>query len=429
LAAGKDLHLGHFDGVPSGTMPERAVARPPEFMDEGKGDIMTKGLVTYLVLGAVGLVASGRCCAEELKTEKGRLQTLVAQLASSDYVIDEAVRDDRPYVEPTTKILHAFRHLAAAMAWGDVKDAARQADKLDYELVEFTDTHTKHEYYVLRENRERVEPIRGWGSYIINPNSRIDALVEVPHPIADAQTPEIGGLVFENAEAKGFLLAGAHREKADVPDLVESIFHQVHTAWIGPLAQMTAWQIHGFAGFKHAFPRGAEVVASTGDGEIVPELRSLDALLEDRGLTSYVFNDREADSRVNKRLNKGVPGVTFTSLAATQNEQGRLSRSLGGAFVHVELETSIRNKEDTREVAASVIASAMAGAPERADDAGPDVLLTSLENETTGEARLPNDREGASGGAAQLADRGGESVVTRDHPELADGETDKEIVR
>jgi hypothetical protein len=422
------LHLGHFDGVRSGMTPERAVARPPEFMDEGKGDTMTKGLVTYLVLGLVGLAASGRCCAQELKSEKGRLQTLVAELASSDYVIDEAVRDKRPYVEPTTKILHAFRHVAAAMAWGDVKDAARQADKLDYELVEFTDTHTKHEYYVLRENRKRVDPIRGWGSYIVNPNSRIDALVEVPHPIADAQTPEVGGLVFENAEAKGFLLAGTHREKADVPDLVDSIFHQVHTAWIGPLAQITAWQIHGFASFKHAFPRGAEVVASTGDGGIVPELSSLDAMLEDRGLTSYVFNDREADSRVNKRLNKGVPGVTFTSLAATQNEQGRLSRSLGGAFVHVELETSIRSKEDTREVAASVIASAMAGAPDRADDAGQEIMLTSLETEVERGEKSAGESAAEHEQAGQLAESG-ESAVTREHPELADGETDKEIVR
>jgi hypothetical protein len=400
-------------------------------MDEGKGATMTKGLARSLVFCWIGLFSAGDAGvhAQEIKAEAGRLQALIATLASSDYVIDEAVRDKRPYVEPTTKILNAFRHMASAMAWGDVEDAARHAAKLDYELVEFTDSHTKHEYYVLREDRERVDPIRGWGSYIINPNSRIDALVEVPHPIADAQTPEIGGLVFENAEARGFLLAGAHREKADVPDLVDSIFHQVHTAWIGPLARITAWQIHGFAGFKHSFPRGAEVVASTGDGGIVPELSSLDAMLEDRGLTSYVFNDRAVDSRLNKRLNKGVPGVTFTSLAATQNEQGRLSRSLGGAFVHVELETSIRSKEDTREVAASVIASAMAGAPDRAADADHDVLLTSLEAEAAEGEKSAGQEGGENARAAQLADRGGESTVNRDHPELADGETDKEIVR
>jgi hypothetical protein len=121
--------------------------------------------------------------------------------------------------------------------------------------------------------------------------------------------------------------------------------------------------------------------------------------------------------------------VTFTSLAATQNEQGRLSRSLGGAFVHVELETSIRSKEDMREAAASVIASAMAGAPDRADDAEQEVQLASLENEAAEDAKLADDHEQASGGSTQLADNGSESTVTRDHPELADGETDKEIVR
>ena len=62
-----------------------------------------------------------------------------------------------------------------------------------------------------------VETIRGWGSYIINPHSKVDALVEAPHPFADAHTPEIGGRVFAECEAKGFLLAGAHRAKADVP--------------------------------------------------------------------------------------------------------------------------------------------------------------------------------------------------------------------
>ena len=120
------------------------------------------------------------------------------------------------------------------MAWGDVRAAARQAEKLDYEVVEFQDEQTKKPYFVLRENLAVVETIRGWGSYIINPHSNVDALVEVPHPFADMHTPEIGGRVFVECEAKGYLLAGAHRAKADVPDLVDSVFHQVHTAWIGP---------------------------------------------------------------------------------------------------------------------------------------------------------------------------------------------------
>jgi hypothetical protein len=247
------------------------------------------------------------------------------------------------------------------MAWGDIKAAARQAAELGYEVVKFTDSETQRPYYVLREDLDAVETIRGWGSYIINPKSRVDALVEVPHPFADVYTPEIGGLVFAECEAKGFLLAGAHRAKADVPDLVESIFHQVHTAWIGPDAQVAAWQIHGFASMKHAFPRGAQVVASTGDGEIVPAVAALDTVLEERGLTSYVFNELPAEAEENRELNGGVPGVTFTSLAAAKNEQGRLSRSLGGSFVHIELDVDVRSDRESRKLAGLAIAAVING--------------------------------------------------------------------
>jgi hypothetical protein len=320
---------------------------------------MTKGLAfTFFMFAALALQASG-ARAEEIEKESGRFADLIARLASREFVLGESERDERPYVDPGPAV-NAFRHVASAMAWGDVKAAARQARKLDYEVVEFTDEATKKPYYVLREDLDVVKTIRGWGSYIINPNSRVDALVEVPHPFADVHTPEIGGRVFAECEAKGFLLAGAHREKADVPDLVDSIFHQVHTAWIGPAAQVAAWQIHGFASFKHAFPRGAQVVASTGDGAIAPEVAALDSVLEERGLTSYVFNELPAEADENRELNGGVAGVTFTSLAGAKNEQGRLSRSLGGKFVHVELDVDVRADRERRKVASSAIAAVIA---------------------------------------------------------------------
>jgi hypothetical protein len=323
---------------------------------------MLKGFNCALVaLAIVCMSAAGVHATPAIKTETGRLQDLVARLASSDYVLGDPAIDNRPYVDPAP-VLHAFRHLASIMAWGDMKVAAEQAAAVDYEIVEFVDEPSQSKYYVLREDLSRVPTSRGWGSYILNPAGQTEAIVEVPHPIADVQTPEVGGVVFERSQAKGYLLAGAHRLKADVPDLVNSIFHQVHTAWVGPTAQIAAWQIHGFASEKHSFPRGAHVIASTGDGMIAPEIEQLDAICEDQGFTSYVFNNRPAKSKANKRLNGDVPGVMFTSLAATANEQGRQSRSLGGSFVHVELETQVRLDAQHRERAATVIATAMSEA-------------------------------------------------------------------
>jgi hypothetical protein len=366
------------------TKPGRC--RASQFTDEGKGAPMTKGLVSSLLF-LVGLALGGsEVRAAGLKQESGRLADLIATLASREYVLGEPARDDRPYVDPSP-MLNAFRHVAAAMAWGDVKAAARQAAELDYEVVEFVDSETKKPYYVLREDLDAVETIRGWGSYIINPKSRVDALIEAPHPFADVHTPEIGGLVFAECEAKGFLLAGAHRTKADVPDLVDSVFHQVHTAWIGPSAHVAAWQIHGFASMKHAFPRGAQVVASTGDGEIAPEVAALDTVLEERGLTSYVFNELPAEAEENRELNGEVPGVTFTSLAAAKNEQGRLSRSLGGSFVHIELEVDVRANRESRQLAGSAIAAVIdSDAGQLASRRRSEVTLASAEIAVSDEA-------------------------------------------
>jgi hypothetical protein len=336
-------------------------------------------LVRRLAVAALVVTTCGAelQAAPALKVQSGRLQDFLARLASRDYLLGDPAEDKRPYVEPGES-LSAVRRVAQQIAWGDVNKAVRQADQIDCEVVEFTDEATDSVYYALRENRKRLDEIRGWGSYVFHPEGAVDALVEVPHPLADANTTEIGAQVFEQSDAKGFLLAGTHRDKADVPDLVDSAFHQVHMAWVGPFAQIAAWQIHGFEVGKHEFPQGVSVVASTGDGAVPPEIARLDSVLDSRGLSSYVFNDLAPESRINRRLNGGIPGVTFTSLAATKNEQGRHSRSLGGTFVHVELETTIRTHEDNRQLASHAIADALRRSIQKISPHDDDVHLASL---------------------------------------------------
>jgi hypothetical protein len=346
---------------------------------------MTNGLARLFycfACAAASFAAAGRAGA--IEPESGRLAELIARLASSEYVLGQPDSDPRPYVDPAP-VLNAFRHLASSLAWGDIEAAAKSAPEVGYEVVRFTDRDTKREYLVLREDVGAVKTIRGWGSYILNPSSKTDAVVEVPHPKADLHTPEVGAVVFAACEARGFLLAGTHREKADVPDLVDSVFHQVHTAWVGPAAQVTAWQIHGFASAKHAFPRGAKVVASTGGGELVPEVAQLDAALEDRGFPSYVFNELPPDATANKQLNEGVPGATFSSLAASKNEQGRHSRSLGGSFVHVELAEGVRSDADSRAAAGEVIAAVIAGTVAKTAATGADAASATLAKATPDE--------------------------------------------
>ena len=79
---------------------------------------------------------------------------------------------------------------------------------------------------------------KGWGSYFVNPSFEADALIEVPHLLWDTNSWDVGAKSFRDAYARGFLMAGAHRNAngfntADVAHLDTSIFHHVHESWVG----------------------------------------------------------------------------------------------------------------------------------------------------------------------------------------------------
>src|SRR5690606_26626152 len=129
---------------------------------------------------------------------------------------------------------------------GEVEEAARLATEVEYEVVEFVESESEGRFLLLREDLNRLAQPRGWGSYLLNPKSELPAIIEAPHPRDDAHSAEVAALVFLQG-AKALLIAGARRDKADVPQMVDSVFHQVHVAWTGTLGNVAAWQIHGFA--------------------------------------------------------------------------------------------------------------------------------------------------------------------------------------
>lgn len=308
------------------------------------------------VVSLVGFVAPP-ASAEGLPAISGTLTALVGELTSPQYFLRHPHRDPRPYIEPSfalSTLYRASRHIAG----GNLDEAARLAKEVDCEVVRFVDKETKTNYVLLREDLDTLAEPRGWGSYLYNPSAQVPALVEAPHPIDDSNSAKVATMVFQRG-AKGLLLAGAQRDKADVPDLVDSVFHQVHVAWAEALGRAAVWQIHGFTIQKHPFPPEAKAILSTGGGEVIDEIVTLNKRLQHRGIDSYAFNRLNPADELNVRVNQQNPGKLFASLGATKNEQGRHLRSTGGTFVHVELETSVRHDEKQREVAAEAIAEAM----------------------------------------------------------------------
>lgn len=293
----------------------------------------------------------------------GTLLGLVDELTSRDYLLRKPSEDDRPYVDPS-EALGQFRRAAMSLAIGDLENAATAAEKIQYELVDFYDQESKQNYYLLRENLNQLETVRGWGAYLLNPQPTINAIVEAPHPLGDPNTATIATRIFA-AGARGFLLAGAHRRKADLPDLPGSPFHQVHTAWIGgdyadPSTQIPALQVHGYAEHRHDFPSDAEVILSTGGGQLIDPLVKLDHRFDKRGFPSYVYNRLEKSAPRNQGVNGDSAGTRFWSLAATKNEQGKVSRNAGGAFMHIELESAVRRDARRSREAAEIIAATIA---------------------------------------------------------------------
>ena len=159
--------------------------------------------------------------------------------------------------------------------------------------------------------------------------------------------------------------AGAHRNAngvgtADVAHLTNTIFHQVHEVWNGLNAETPAWQIHGFNIANHpTFPVGTDVVFSNGDGSVSPEVELLDDQFEGQGFLAHAYNTLAVASPLNVAVNDAVAGSVFAGLGAMTNVQGIHSRGLGGVFVHIEMEQSIRFDELNRQLAADAIAASI----------------------------------------------------------------------
>ncbi len=294
---------------------------------------------------------------------------------SGDFIAEiERLRDltfeanSNLYVAPTNQELSDFGALATTLFSGNIVNADAQATALNYELVQFTDNATNNVYYGLREQLVNNQQTRGWGSYFVNLNSKVDILVETPHVRFDTRSWEIGANAFRQAGALGFLMNGAHRNAngqgtADVAHLPDSIFQEVHKAWNGAFAENTAWSIHGFNDANHNFPAGTDVVLSAGDGSVTPAIVEIDKQFTGAGFLSYAFNTLPANDPLNQQVNDGVDGTTFSSLGGTTNVQGVHSRGLGGNFVHVEMEQSIRFDANNRSLAANALSNAMISLP------------------------------------------------------------------
>ena len=317
--------------------------------------------MSRVLLGCILLLVLGSSAPADV-IESGNFVEHVELLRDKTFA-----KDSNQYQIPTAQQRSTLANAATALLAGDLATAETIANGIQYEVVSYTDNVTGKTYRGLRE--ENNMPTRGWGSYFVDLNASQEALIQAPHPRFDTNSWEIAALAFRDSGARAFMMAGAHRNAngqgtADVAHLAESVFQEIHEAWVGNNGERTTWSIHGFDLDNHNFPAGTDAVLSNGDGGVSSEIINLDTLLDGAGFDSYAYNTLDVNDPDNVAVNEAVLGTTFSSLGGTTNVQGVYARGLGGTFVHVELEQSIRFDSTNRTIAANAISSAIVGVPE-----------------------------------------------------------------
>ncbi|PQK15797.1 hypothetical protein BB8028_0006g01190 [Beauveria bassiana] len=260
---------------------------------------------------------------------------------------------------------------------GDLDSARAIAALYAYAVIEYQDIGQgrNRDYLILREELDSNGlGRRNWGMYIFAKTGPRGASygtpisIQVPHPVFDRNTPELGIRTFVETNADSFFIAGIYRysteaskepstwsnaSSSDMAHNEHSLFLQLAEDFTRPAAfnysrgqrATTVIQIHGFGNSdmedgkwtynpKSSYP---QIVLSNGD----KSLRGKRVAILDR--LSQEFWKRAPKS--NQRMTTGVyNGWEYSDLGATGNVVGRRIRARGdgSTFIHIEADPSIR---------------------------------------------------------------------------------------
>ncbi|MEV0961045.1 hypothetical protein AB0J25_00225 [Streptomyces sp. NPDC049910] len=206
---------------------------------------------------------------------------------------------------------------------GDTREAERLLAGVGFTVTRLTDTASGRRY----DEVASLRPGEGqrWGRLYLTADSGIHWSAQVPHPVADRNTEELGVRLLEDAPGGALVLAGAHRhagrgDAADVAHRKDSAFHAI----VEELQKrgVPGVQLHGFA---RSSDRPYDAIVSTG------------AVQGASGEVSALADVMEADGlRVCRGWSARCP------LEGTTNVQGESAKRRHTDFVHVELAPGAR---------------------------------------------------------------------------------------
>ncbi|MEU3026809.1 hypothetical protein ACPCBC_13900 [Streptomyces incarnatus] len=231
---------------------------------------------------------------------------------------------------------HGYRHPARAdraavaravglLLDGDRGEAERLLAQRDFSLRTVVDRVSGRRLAEVADRTDDAVAPRGWGRVYIDLDHRPSWSVQVPHPVFDRGTEQLGVRVLRGSPGGVLVIAGAHRKagegnSADVAHRTDTIFSAV----CAELARraLPGVQVHGFAASSAP---GYDAVASTGAGTAGrADARRLADALGARGLS------------VCRAWARACP------LEGTQNVQGHDADADHVPFLHVEWSPAVR---------------------------------------------------------------------------------------
>ncbi|MER5375945.1 hypothetical protein [Streptomyces sp. NPDC002553] len=269
--------------------------------------------------------------ARELVDLRSRILTYTADFAP-----------DGDYTPPGDDERERLADGVGALLDGDAAEAERRLSPLGLSVTRLTDTDSGRRYDEIAATRPHGDAAH-WGRLYLNADSALRWNVQVPHPVSDRDTEELGVRLLEDTPSGALVLAGAHRRAgrsgaADVAHREDSAFHTV----VEELQKrgVPGLQLHGFARTRE---RPYEAIVSGGAAGSAPgEATALADRLKADGL------------RVCRGWSARCP------LEGTTNVQGRSAERRHALFLHVELAPVARGDGPDADDAADALADTLA---------------------------------------------------------------------
>lgn len=190
--------------------------------------------------------------------------------------------------------------------------------------------HPQEQGFCLEPREER-----GWG-LLFRREHQSGWILEVPHPVADRHTATLAWQLYQQLPFDAMILGGCHRRnradgRSDLAHNDESAFMAWHRA-LTRQPSTVVFQLHGFEASKERtqpMPPDLAFIVADGSGS-APR----------RGPAARLFEALQGGHR-------GVlAGPAHPWMMATTNAQKRdLEARAGGPFVHLELDSSLRQPQ------------------------------------------------------------------------------------